>query len=163
MIKQFQGPYRWLSNFAPCPIEYEGLVYPTVEHAYQASKTCDALQRKALLLLSPAGAKRKGKTFRLTPQWDLLKYDIMKQLLRLKFHNPTFLARLKSTGDEVLQEGNLWGDTEWGVDLITGDGRNMLGKLIMEVRDELQADETHKKLITYGLLGSYFNRFRGGH
>ena len=39
VIDSFQGEYRFLSNFWPCVVEYEGTEYPSVENAYQAAKT----------------------------------------------------------------------------------------------------------------------------
>ena len=41
VINEFQGKYRFLSNFYPCDIVYEGIQYPSTEHAYQAAKTLD--------------------------------------------------------------------------------------------------------------------------
>ena len=37
-ITRFHGEYRFLSNFYPVKVEYDGVQYPTVEHAYQAAK-----------------------------------------------------------------------------------------------------------------------------
>lgn len=38
MIREFNGDYRWLSNFSPCNVTIDGLTYPSVEHAYQSQK-----------------------------------------------------------------------------------------------------------------------------
>lgn len=38
-INSFSGSHAFLSNFESAPIFYDGLSYPTVEHAYQAAKT----------------------------------------------------------------------------------------------------------------------------
>ena len=65
----------------------------------------------------------------------------MLWLLRRKFENPELRAKLLATGNTELIEGNTWGDTFWGAELRTGRGQNMLGKLIMKVRAELQAQE----------------------
>ena len=37
-IVEFKGEHRWLSNFSDAKVSYDGVEYPTVEHAYQASK-----------------------------------------------------------------------------------------------------------------------------
>ena len=62
-ITGFFGPYRWLSNFAPSPIDADGLTYPTAEHAYQAAKTLDPDERLGIARArTPAIAKRLGRT-----------------------------------------------------------------------------------------------------
>ena len=45
-IREFRGEFSWLSNFYPVQIEYEGLTYPSVEHAYQAGKLINIENRK---------------------------------------------------------------------------------------------------------------------
>src|SRR3954468_6821071 len=47
-IDSFQGEYRFLSNFWPAGVEFEGITYPTAEHAYQAAKTLDVALRKRI-------------------------------------------------------------------------------------------------------------------
>ena len=59
----------------------------------------------------------------------------MRDLLRNKFSEPDLAARLLATGSTELIEGNNWNDTFWGV--CRGRGRNMLGQLLMEVREEI--------------------------
>ena len=44
------------------------------------------------------------------------------------------------TGNLVLEEGNGWHDTFWGVDLKTGEGENHLGRILMQVREELREE-----------------------
>ncbi len=69
--------------------------------------------------------------------WDDERVDCMVTLLWQKFSlNPECATLLKQTNDMVLVEGNTWGDTFWGI--CNGMGRNMLGRLLMAVRDELQ-------------------------
>jgi len=139
MIDEFKADNFWLSNFAASPIRFESLNYPTVEHAYQAAKTLDQSERLQIAeLKTPGQAKRAGRKLTLRTDWEEVKSIIMKQLLRLKFSKEPFKSRLLATGSEHLQEGNRWGDINWGVDLDSGEGKNMLGKLIMEIRDELR-------------------------
>ena len=139
IIKQFIGPYRFLSNFYKCVIDYEGLIYPSVEHAYQAVKTLDLITERIRIrdAETPGQAKRRGRTVKLRQEWDDIKVDVMRTLLRLKFSHPNLRQKLLDTGYAYLQEGNYWHDTFWGVDLRTGQGQNMLGKLLMELRSEL--------------------------
>lgn len=134
VIDKFSGSFRFLSNFFPASVEYEGLVYPTVEHAYQAQKTLDESERiKIRDLPKPGDTKRYGKTVKLREDWESVKENIMRDLLLLKFSRSDLKTLLLSTGNAVLIEGNNWGDTEWGQ--CNGIGQNKLGKLLMEVRD----------------------------
>ena len=57
----------------------------------------------------------------------------MKFALRCKFQVPELREKLLATGDEELIEGNWWNDKFWGV--CKGEGCNMLGLILMEVRD----------------------------
>ncbi|MCE7985531.1 MAG: NADAR family protein [Caldilinea sp. CFX5] len=141
-ITSFHGDYDFLSNFAYSPLTYEGETYPTVEHAFQAAKTFDpAEQQKVREASSPGSAKRLGRRVTLRADWETVKYDIMLALLRQKFSAPDFRPKLLATGDADLIEGNTWGDRTWGCVQVKGQwvGKNHLGKLLMQVRAELQA------------------------
>jgi ribA/ribD-fused uncharacterized protein len=134
-IESFSGQYRFLSNFFPTPVFFEGLHYPSVEHAFQAAKTLDNDLRIQVMSTSTAGeAKRIGRTLPIRSDWETIKIDIMLTLLREKFQNSILRQALLATGNAELIEGNWWGDTFWGV--CRGQGENHLGKLLMEVRNE---------------------------
>ena len=137
MISEFKGEYRWLSNFAPAKVILDGIEYPTIENAYQAAKTLDLERRKEFLNIGPGHAKRLGKTLELREGWNLMKYNIMKDLQKQKYDQLEYHNLLMSTGSfQEIQEGNLWNDIYWGVCLTTGEGKNYLGKIIMEIRTE---------------------------
>lgn len=136
-VREFQGEYRFLSNFWPCQIEFQGLVFPSVEHAYVASKTENASKRRMVAALPSAGdAKRYGRSFKLRDDWEDVKLGLMLDFLRKKFHTEYLADKLVATAPRILIEGNRWGDTFWG--MCNGVGQNNLGKLLMQVRDELQ-------------------------
>jgi len=142
-IEQFQAQFRWLSNFWFCDVMFEGIKYPTVEHAYQAAKTESKLTRELLLkeAQTPGQAKKLGKKILLRSDWEQVKVLIMKDLLREKFKNPYLREKLIATKDWILEEGNYWHDRLWGIyPPGSGDGQNMLGKLIMEVREEIRKE-----------------------
>ena len=136
-IESFSGFYYFLSNFYGCPVEYEGILYPGVEYAYQAAKTLDDEQRKDILMsANPGVAKRRGRRVTIREDWEEIKLDVMRELVSEKFQNHTSLrSDLLDTEDAELVEGNHWGDTFWG--MCDGVGRNHLGKILMEVRAEL--------------------------
>ena len=134
MIDSFSGQHRFLSNFYAVLIQYDGTTYPSVEHAYQAAKTWDLSQRAAIQRAPRAAvAKAIGRRVPLRTDWDEVKVQIMGLLLRKKFEHPNLRAWLEATKPHELVEGNTWGDRFWGV--CQGDGLNMLGKLLMEIRD----------------------------
>lgn len=136
-INEFQGKYRFLSNFWPARVHYEGKVYASVEAAYQAAKCSDPKDRVQFQNLSdPFQAKKLGKKVALRRDWDGIKLSLMETLLREKFSIPELAQLLLDTGDALLEEGNTWGDTYWGI--CRGQGKNHLGKLLMKIRDELR-------------------------
>jgi ribA/ribD-fused uncharacterized protein len=138
-ITYFTGEHRFLSNFWPARIiDNFGIVYPTVEHAYQAAKTLDQVTRERIARQpSPGAAKRAGRDVELRLYWDTIRLDVMWNLLLQKFAPGTELARmLLETGHAELVEGNHWGDTYWGV--CDGRGKNHLGRLLMAVRSDLR-------------------------
>lgn len=140
-ITEFQGPYRWLSNFAPATVRHEGLIFSTVEHAYQASKTDDYNERRRVLACAtPGDAKRMGRRVTISKDFDSTKQQVMLSLLRQKFRLPAYKRQLLQTGDAQIIEGNTWGDRYWGV--CGGTGENVLGQLIMQVRAELVAEQS---------------------
>lgn len=137
-IVEFQGEYRFLSNFWPCEIRHDGLRYPSVEHAFVAAKTLDFEQRWiASQIISPGGAKQFGKELVLRPDWNQCRDTIMWELVLQKFTEHRDLrTKLLATGEAKLIEGNRWNDTYWGV--CRGVGENRLGQILMHVRRTLQ-------------------------
>lgn len=143
MIDTFNGKHRWLSNFANSPIYVDSIRYPTVEHAYQAYKSLDIETRKRIAILpTPGQAKRAGKGLVLREDWEEIKFSVMYCLLKKKFKDPILRKRLLETGDEILIEGNTWGDKIWGCVKENGEwvGSNKLGLLLMRVRREIRED-----------------------
>ena len=139
-INTFRGEYEFLSNFSPAEIEYEGILYPTTEHAFQAAKMLDPDARRACAALAtPGQAKRWGRAVKLRPDWEHVKLDVMEAVLRLKFARPELTQKLLATSKATLIEGNTWGDKFWGV--CDGVGENHLGLLLMKVRDALVREQ----------------------
>ncbi|MBL8796305.1 MAG: NADAR family protein [Planctomycetia bacterium] len=137
-IDSFSGEYRWLSNFYPSAVELDRVVYASVEHAFQAAKTLDREERLTIQLSASAGrAKRLGRKVKLRKDWESVKVEVMRGLLRKKFADPDLGRMLLATGDSPLIEGNTWNDCFWGV--CGGVGKNWLGRLLMEIRAEKRA------------------------
>lgn len=137
-ITEFFGDYRWLSNFYECHVHYDGVYYSSSENAYQAAKTTDFDERFKISEMSPGQSKMAGRSLTIRDDWYLIKVDIMREIIMLKFaQNAELRRKLVDTGDALLVEGNTWNDKFWG-QCPVGVGQNMLGKLLMETRNKFQ-------------------------
>lgn len=137
-IEEFRGRFRFLSNFHRCPIWIDGKEYQTAEHAFQSAKSIEDEDAEHIRnAFTPGEAKRRGRKVEIRADWEAVKLDIMKEIVRQKFYQSKGLSRLLiETGDLHLEEGNRWNDTFWGVNLRTKEGTNHLGRILMEVRNE---------------------------
>lgn len=147
VIDSFDGEFAFLSNFYHSPVAYEGIEYPTVEHAFQAAKTFDNAERERVRdAATPGLAKRIGRKVKLRSDWEQIKIDIMRQLLVEKFKDVQLREALLATGAAMLVEGNTWHDNFWGdcrcQRCSKRNGSNMLGNLLMEVREMLKSEPT---------------------
>jgi ribA/ribD-fused uncharacterized protein len=144
-------PYGVFSNLYRREIDFEGESFATAEHAYQAGKPRKAAVRQWLLAApSPAllaMAAHGLYSWDINTNWATIKFDRMRGVLRAKFGQHADLREiLVSTGDVRLVEcatvdnavNRLWGE-------VNGKGKNMLGLLLMELRDELQGDDARLK------------------
>ena len=132
--------YGEFSNFAAYPILLDGKVWPTSEHYFQAQKfedpSCQIEIRKAS---SPMEAARMGRDRKkkLRRNWESAKDNVMRKAVLAKFTQHRELgALLLSTGHSLLVE-HTENDSYWG-DGGNGKGRNMLGQILMEVREKLR-------------------------
>lgn len=138
-----QDPYGFFSNFSRHHIVLRGHIWPTSEHYFQAQKFVDTEHEGAVLhASSPAIAARMGRSRQrpLRSDWEQAKDDIMHEALLAKFTQHSDLrAQLLATGNarlvEHTQRDRYWAD---GGD---GSGRNMLGVLLMRVRDALRKEQ----------------------
>lgn len=141
-ICSFTGKYAFLSNFYPCMVVYDGMKYPSAEHAFQAAKSLDIDQRIGMAVCpTPGDAKHFGRRLHLREDWEEVKVSVMLAVVRDKFirndADEDIRELLLATGDAYLEEGNTHGDCFWGA--VKGEGRNELGKILMQVRDELKS------------------------
>ncbi len=149
-ISDFRFQYRWLSNFHLAPVEFEGLIYPSTEHAYQAAKIDDTSVREMIRdLPEPKDAKKASHWLTPPENWQTVrKFQVMETVLREKFKHADLALKLLATGDEELIEGNTWHDNSWGncscAKCKEIQGENHLGKLLMKIRKELKENDTTK-------------------
>lgn len=135
-----RGKYGFLSNFAPYGVEFEGQWFSTAEHYYQAQKYASTpLAEQIRLTATPKEANILGRNANLPlrADWEEVKEEIMLTVLRRKFTMHKELQKqLLATGEEELVEDDVTNEY-WGCG-IKGKGRNRLGHLLMQVRDELR-------------------------
>lgn len=143
-----EKPYGAFSNLYKRTILFAGEEYPTSEHAYQAGKARKEEVRKWLMQApSPsllAMAAHGLFVWDVTPDWSKTKFDRMRGVLMAKFSQHEDLKQLLlSTGDARLVEeatvdnavNRLWGE-------VNGIGKNMLGIMLMELRQQFQVIAT---------------------
>lgn len=129
--------YAFLSNFHPSTITVDGKAYPTVEHAYQSYKTLNEESREMIRKAKdPSIAKKLGRGVEMRPDWEAVKEELMCDFIRKKFESPFLADLLIKTEDSELIFGNTWNDRVWGI--CRGTGENLLGKILMKVRQELK-------------------------
>lgn len=133
-------PYGEFSNFAPFPVTLQGKVWPTTEHYFQAQKFAGTAHAEAVRRApSPMVAARMGRDRKkpLRRDWEAVKDGVMRDAVRAKFTQHSELAELLlATGDAALVEHTA-NDSYWA-DAGDGSGKNMLGRILMEVREELR-------------------------
>lgn len=143
-----EKPYGVFSNLYPRTIVFEARQFPTAEHAYQAGKVRkEAVREWILSAPTPALVAMAAHglyTWDIVSDWSKIKFDRMRAVLRAKFTQHDDLREiLLATGEARLVEAarvangvnRTWGE-------VNGKGLNMLGVLLMELREELRSGET---------------------
>lgn len=136
----YEGKWYFLSNFSSFAILQNGIIWMTVEHAYQEAKFSDsAIIEEIRTAMSAHDSKEIAQKHRgsVRADWDDIKLDVMERLLRMKIaQHPYVHDKLLETGNAELiddsPKDSFWGrGPDW-------QGLNHLGKLWMKLRDELR-------------------------
>lgn len=153
-INSFSGDYRFLSNFFPCSVSLSSIGFKSIEHAYQAAKFLDSTNDGLTQIFDQIRcSKRAGEAKHIAnahkdeviESFHSKKVILMTRLIYQKFsllggnHNPEhaeLACALLATGNDLLVEGNNWGDTFWGV--CDGVGKNILGEILRLRRESLK-------------------------
>ena len=132
----------WMfSNFSNHSVTIDGKYYPTTEHYFQSMKfiTTDSEWAEAIrksntpYLCKIMGGSREHP---LRKDWEQVKDDVMRKALLAKSNHKDFVNELMSTGDKILIEASPT-DYYWGEGK-NKTGKNMLGILLMELRNNLR-------------------------
>lgn len=133
-----------LSNFSAFTLQWKGKLYPTSEQAYQAEKFED---EKVKEFIRTAPSAHEAFVYADTHRndrrkdWDEIKVSLMKDILREKVkQHPYVKQKLLASGTKELIEDS-WRDDFWGWGP-NKDGRNQLGKLWMEIREEFRREKS---------------------
>ena len=136
-----RNEYYFLSNMYPCTIKYNGHTFTCVESAFQAQK--NPARAPEFEALNGYDAKRLGRKVKMRADWESVKLDIMKEILKIKFSDTTLANKLKSVKEPIVEE-NTWNDTFWGV--CEGRGMNHLGMILEDIKKDLLKRERKTNL-----------------
>jgi predicted NAD-dependent protein-ADP-ribosyltransferase YbiA (DUF1768 family) len=126
-ITSFKSEYSFLSLEYPYRIDFRGDLYPTLLHAFLAARATNSMDRTYIRRnSSTAKALKRGFKVAWRADWDVVEYQTLLVLTRVKFPPGTKLAaKLLDTGDAELVEGKV-GITQF------------LGPVLMKVRADLR-------------------------
>jgi len=148
-----KGEWRMLSNMFEAPFQMDSITFPTVEHYFQWMKAKTfgdgAIAAKILKTPSAKAVKalgKKVKDFKIE-EWDAKKDGIMAAALKAKvIQHPEIREKLLQTGVRPIGEASArdkyWAigtsaDTSKAKDPSKWPGKNVLGKMWMDLRKEL--------------------------
>ena len=148
--------FREFSNMHDAPFQVDGVTYPTVEHYFQWMKAKTfgdvEMETKIMKTKSAKSVKTYGKKVKdfKDEEWAGKKDEIMKTAVRAKFiQHPDLRTKLLDTNDRIIGEADPR-DKYWGIGTSAGTskamkpeqwpGKNVLGKILMEVRSSLRDD-----------------------
>jgi ribA/ribD-fused uncharacterized protein len=136
--------YGFLSNLYRCPVMFEGRTFRSSEDAYQFGKPRKPAVAEWLISAPAphlcAAAAHSLFAFDIVPGWSKIKVIRMRQVVEAKFRqNKDLYEMLMDTGTASLKE-NSPTDPFWGIGK-NGDGKNMLGVILMDLREKLLAEE----------------------
>lgn len=143
MAKRPDGYVRnWFSNMISLrkPLLYDGLLYRTPEHFYQAMKTADKHERAKIAFCKDGiRAKKMGRRVEIRGDWEDVKIDVMRFVQEYRFSSDEKMREMLLSTEGEIVEWNYWCDNFWGVCTCgkCNGGENNLGKILMKIRDDL--------------------------
>ncbi len=131
-----------LSSFSPHGFHLDDADWPSVEHYYQAMKFEDPAQRETIRCApSPTAARELAGKHRkaVRKDWKGLKDTVMTRgiYIKCRTHPEVAALLLRSDGRKLVESSQF--DYYWGCGR-DGRGRNSYGKVLMAVREKLNAE-----------------------
>jgi ribA/ribD-fused uncharacterized protein len=136
----YENTYYSFSNFSSFAINWKGYICATTEHAYQSEKFDDKKIKEEIINASSALnamliAKENKDKYK--KDWYEIKLKVMKEILQEKIKQHPYIKEklLQTNNREIIENSpkdDFWG---WGPNK---NGANHLGKLWMEIREEIK-------------------------
>ena len=144
-FKRLKEKYGCFSNFSAHPVEIGNHIFPTTEHFFQAMKVVEDSELFNRVAHAPSPKESKNiaheNKHKWIENWDAIKYKIMKMAITEKVkQHPDIKELLLSTENKMIVEDSDY-DYIWGCGK-DGTGQNLLGKIWMEVREEIRNNES---------------------
>lgn len=136
----YEGEYYMFSNFAAFAVTYNGRVWMTSEHAYQAAKFDDeSVVTLIHQALSAHDSKKVAHTYlsKVRENWENVKITVMEDIVRAKIaQHPYIREKLLATGNrQIIEDSHKDAFGGRGIDY---KGRNELGEVWMRIREEIR-------------------------
>jgi predicted NAD-dependent protein-ADP-ribosyltransferase YbiA (DUF1768 family) len=132
-VMGLDGAWAPLSLTWDAPLEWNGRVWSSAEHAFQATRAASAREAEWVgKAATPQEARRRGLQVAPRPDWDQISSTIIGELLIAKFNDPCFAGILLSTGEATIV------DTSRGSHTSNGNV-DLLGPALMRLRDQLRS------------------------
>lgn len=136
-IYKFDGPYAFLALEHPCQVVYDDHIYGNAAVLFYALRATTERSRMKIARLSTNKARQKSSALPDNPEYDDNREYFLKLAVKAKFDShPALRAKLLKTRPKELINTVTYLDNWIGVRESNGRGDNMLGKVLMEVRDE---------------------------
>lgn len=136
-ITDFNGEFGFLNMSYRHPVEYDAVAYPSLLHAFIASKFGPPEARAEIreFVGSPYQLRVFAKKFEPRVMWKWKRLTIMHKLLQRFYQDPLMAQKMLATGERPIVFVNNAKDSYWGQ--YKGEGTNHYGRLQTRVRDEL--------------------------
>lgn len=137
-VTTFEDEFEFLNMFYNCKITIGKFTYLNAYSAFVASKCKNENDKRAFTRLNAIKAKKKNKSINKREDWDDVKINVMKEIQRAKFtQNPELKDKLLKI-DGTIENHVMYNDTFWSKTLVNNKGKNMLGEILMELRNEFK-------------------------
>ena len=129
------------SNLALIPVTIDSFTWHSAEQFYQASKfTDEVIITRIKGCSNPFQCAAIGQTreFKIKDDWEEIKVSVMERAIQARFDQHPDLAEILKRSKGILYDHSAV-DSFWGIGYGDGQSRNITGKILMKIRDDLQS------------------------